>query len=116
MKTTIHKGKVYQIGGRYVDKNGNIGLLDSCDGRTFKMSSESKGFWFCNELATFEMGAIEDAPLELESGGWYMCDLESGNAPLQWYTGAWLFSNGVIFSEAKNCSVIPLYKMIKEYK
>tara|TARA_R110002167_G_scaffold9628_3_gene44557 strand:- start:2519 stop:2872 length:354 start_codon:yes stop_codon:yes gene_type:complete len=72
MKTITHKGKVYQIGGRYADENENIGLLDSCDGRTFKMSSISRGFWFCNGLRTFEVGTIEDAPLELEDGEWYV--------------------------------------------
>tara|TARA_R110000851_G_scaffold135123_1_gene270548 strand:+ start:237 stop:581 length:345 start_codon:yes stop_codon:yes gene_type:complete len=113
MKTTIQKGKVYQIGERYVDENGNIGVLDSCDGRTFKMSSFSRGFWFCDGLITFEMGTIEDAQIEPEDGQWYMCDLESGPAPLQWGSGHWLFSDGCTFDTVHVGSVIPLHKMGK---
>jgi hypothetical protein len=116
MKTIIHEGKVYQIGGRYMDQDGNIGLLDECCSATFKMSSESRGFWFCDELSTFEMGTIEDAPLELESGEWYMCELEKGRAPLQWHTGAWLFCDGWVFDTVHSASIIPLYKMVKEDK
>ena len=114
MKTITHKGKVYQIGGRYADEHEYIGLLDSYDGRTFRMSSESRGLWLCNELSTFEVGTIEDAPLELESGEWYMCELKKGRAPLQWHTGAWLFCDGWVFDTVHSASIIPLYKMIKE--
>ena len=121
MKTITHKSKVYQIGERYVDKNGNIGLLDSCDGRTFKMSSESRGFWFCNELATFEMGTIEDAPIELEDGFWYMCEKAQHGlryevpyqVPYFYFNGFKSNSSSRLWFSVSDYGT-PLYKMGKE--
>tara|TARA_R110002153_G_C13020842_1_gene467470 strand:- start:198 stop:587 length:390 start_codon:yes stop_codon:yes gene_type:complete len=117
MKTITNKGKVYQIGGRYVDGEGNIGQLQSCDGRRkFKMISGSKGFWFCDELRTYEMGTIEDAPLELENGFWYMCEKvmqgQRCEVPYYYRNGFNTGSNSKLWSPASNYGK-PLYKMTK---
>tara|TARA_R110000850_G_scaffold106990_1_gene218407 strand:- start:584 stop:943 length:360 start_codon:yes stop_codon:yes gene_type:complete len=116
MKTIIHEGKVYQIGGRYMDQDGNIGLLDECCSATFKMSSESRGFWFCDELSTFEVGTIEDAPLELEDGFWYMCEKyhkgQRCEIPYYYCNGFNTGSNSKLWSQVLNYGT-PLYKMGK---
>ena len=116
MKTITHKGKVYRIGGRYMDEDSNIGLLDSHDGRTFRLSSEIR-VWFCDELHTFEVGTIEDAPLELEDGQWYVFNIGFTPLPFAGYYSekrkSFMSGNNKVCgkSQANN-----IKKMVREYK
>lgn len=70
-KTVTVKGKVYQIGGLYLNAAEESCTLMAHDGEVFKI--EINGMYFdTDELTVIAvMGTIEDAPLELEDGCYY---------------------------------------------
>ena len=121
MKTITHKGKIYQVDESYLVK-GKLVILrgyNKEDGFVFLDGTEQGLFVYASDdhpylitTSKYTSGTIEDAPIELEAGQWYMCDLESGLAPLQRNEGLWYFSDGRTFNETK-VDVIPLYKMVK---
>ena len=117
METITQLGKIYQIGQLYQDEFGEIMILLAAAEIGFSMVPVVSGDVVTRKQATpinpTQLGTIEDAPIELEDGEWYMCDLESGPAPLQWNEGSWFFSDGCTFDTANTASVIPLHKMVK---
>lgn len=115
METVTVKGKVYQIGEWYLnDRDEACSLIGhGVDGFEVDING-----MLCqsHELAVIEtVGTITDAPIELEDGEWYMCDLASGKSVLTWDqdTETWLYSDGDQFQEVEN-TPIPLFKMVRE--
>ena len=74
MKTVTVKGKVYQIGGLYLDTSCGTGYLVSAveDVPSFRLSMNGEDWFACRISAINSvLGTIEDAPIELENGECY---------------------------------------------
>jgi hypothetical protein len=84
MKTITHKGKVYQIGGMYEFSDSGSSwhiemLYNICDQDFFETYCEhinDSSSWKKCRSVSGELGTIEDAPLELEDGEWYVFNVE----------------------------------------
>lgn len=122
MKTVTHKGKVYQLFATYCTPDSQAGELlkfDSSKDCPFVIrvliDDGSSVEIPCKVIYTVGgiIGTIEDAPLELEAGEWYMCKSKNSayNTAL-FYKGGELLDNdhcGIDISEHFE----PLYKMVK---
>ena len=121
MKTVTVKGKVYQVNMPYVCVDtGKIGYLYSNvtrNGKPFQLSvrpdfNPTRGgeVILANEIEPFTAGTIEDAPIKLEDGEWYMCERGGIPCPL-YYANSWFHDwceDVICESKFK-----PLYKMVK---
>ena len=119
MKTVTVNGKVYQIGGVYKDSDGEYCQLHmDNEGNTHNAFGvyhfASQCLIFTTELTATPLGTITDAPVELEDGEWYMCDLSSGEAVMCWSKdeNTFFYSDGNGFDASKD-DALPLYKMVK---
>ena len=116
METITHKGKVYQVGKCYMDEGGHIGVLKGTNGLTLSMKSQELGLWYCDNLNLITAGTIEDAPIELEDGEWYMCEKfymdQRCEVPYYYCNGFNTGSNSKLWSPVSNYGK-PLYKMVK---
>ncbi len=88
MKTVTVKGKVYQIGKLYIDDRGELGRLTDTDEDNFIVASYKGGTsWHslcANKINPEVLGTIEDAPIELEAGDWWLCHYEIQTANESW--------------------------------
>ena len=118
MKTITFKGKVYQIGKLYffydsAKARGEIARLVGSGGSILTTADNT---WMNCEVVNGELGTIEDAPIKLEDGEWYMCEdnvKSHATRPVKYHgDGYWAFSDR---SEcAGKCDWLnPLYKMVK---
>ena len=114
MKTITQLGKVYQIGQLYQDEFGEVMILLAAAEIGFSMVPVVSGDVVTRKQATpinpTQLGTIEDAPIELEDGEWYM--VKEGFVLL--VEGAH-FTNEVGGSPVASLNTFtPLHKMVKE--
>ena len=93
METVEHKGKVYQIGAIYgCGPGGGLAkLLGLTDIHEYPFRTDVGNYGFISAISG-ELGTIEDAPLELVDGEWYMVELinRSTVTCLYRFNGAWI--------------------------
>tara|TARA_R110000850_G_C9808918_1_gene451203 strand:- start:55 stop:435 length:381 start_codon:yes stop_codon:yes gene_type:complete len=123
METIKQLGKVYQVGMRYksfVCKR--VGYLIGHNGSDFSLSNfpDTSGHqFFARKIEEVGVcGTIEDAPIELEDGEWYMCADDNGLMRAAYYDGSTL--TGGVNSSGDSCLHLirkneyrVLYKMVK---
>lgn len=114
IETVTVKGKIYQVGAIYADIDGYMGGLLSAEEDSFKLDN-GKDTWFCSDLFEIEScGSIEDAPLELEDGEWYMlCRIYENKCVGKYnkHNHCMHVDDGIYY--LSDNSVDPEYKMIK---
>ena len=114
METITHKGKVYQIGKLYRSlATSEAGYLDGLNGEGFTLylcRSREGRYIAASKIATLdsESGTIEDAPIELEDGEWYMCSFDNDDQDVFYYDADRLCLAGNLRDNTR-----PLYKMVK---
>tara|TARA_R110000850_G_C9963662_1_gene464606 strand:+ start:1371 stop:1754 length:384 start_codon:yes stop_codon:yes gene_type:complete len=126
MKTVTVKGKVYQIGGLYRDQSGEYARLKSADESksnpfvlmyqySHEMTVTTKPWKVISEIKASSVGTIEDAPIELEDGEWYMCEKTAYDQKymtlLYYYDGFKSCDNSKLWSPVKSPTV--LHRMVK---
>lgn len=126
METVTVKGEVYQIDTLYFctekDRFGYVsGNVRNVSGPQIEMNN-TDFTWYSRSLEIIEpelIGTIEDAPLELEDGEWYMCEsLKAGYTLVAYWDGAAFSSqrqkNGdsIGYLIDSNC-INPLHKIAK---
>ena len=107
-----HNGKQYQGNKVYVCiETGRIGMLKCKDGELLLMTNE-QGNWHSDGLEvlpTRMLGLVEDAPIELEEGCWYMTH---ANKPVYWDGQHWnITATGGNSGRYDSNRFTPLYKM-----
>lgn len=116
MKTATHNGKVYQIGKLYFMGGEFAELVEIDESVTYPFKGINQHYKSARTVDARDLGTIEDAPIELEDGEWYMCEcgiIESRvNKPLlRLGEGGWSVNDSRVNSNLLN--VKPLYKMVK---
>ena len=129
MITIIREGKVYQIERSYLVKGKLLILIDYNEKDQFvfvdgpKKAKHTYIASIYKELivtSKYTTGTIEDAPLELENGFWYMCEKTENRMPYEVpYEVPYFYFNG--FKSNSNSQIwfsvldsgAPLYKMGK---
>ncbi len=117
----IVDGKVYQIGSLYQCEVGEVGRLEKVD--------QTKNYPFIlkitNENGTvtkpkkriyaieYNFGTIEDAPVELENGEWYMCKADSVEMVFLWNHAFWYDQGSKEEAFNDYTDIKPLYKMVR---
>jgi len=120
METVTVKGKVYQLNTLYefsdLGTSWHLETLENiCDKgffETYDERNEEGSSWKLCRSVSGELGTIIDAPIELEDGEWYMCDLISGPAVMQFKYSEWFYSDGNSF-DVSRVDVFALHKMVK---
>lgn len=82
-----HKNTQYDKGKFYMSDDGRIGELVRFDGSRFHLWNGFREFQCVSliQLSQSCVGTITDAPIELEEGCWYMCELrDKCKMPLYW--------------------------------
>ena len=129
MKTVTHNGKVYKIGAIYFDglnslvkltsiKNGEFYYIDGSgnEGSDLEIYSVE-----CSEYVKgAKLGTIEDAPIELESGHCYYCEINQNTEKLEYATmffheGEWYWDSELsdVCKDFALRYIKPLYKMVR---
>mgnify|MGYP003657389126 FL=1 len=124
METITHKGKVFQVGALYRSaETSEVGYLDGVAGESFNlyMLKNRLGRYIAASVISEiinDIGTIEDAPIELEDGEWYMCADDNGLMRAAYYDGSTL--TGGVNSSGDSCLHLirkneyrVLYKMVK---
>ena len=126
MKTVTHKGKVYQIDKTYATSNGQIVILKDFDielNRFICMYDifERLTATFKEVLVSeYTAGTIEDAPIELEGGHCYYCEINQNTEKLEYATmffheGEWYWDSELsdVCRDFALRHIKPLYKMVR---
>jgi hypothetical protein len=126
MEAVAHKGKVYQLNALYALIDGSKVVLDGIREGRFKVSRlDCEGDWFTvNELFltnSLLIGTIENAPLELEDGHCYYCEIDQHLPTSIEYATLFFFRDEWFWDSACNdeCKdfpsqhIKPLHRMVK---
>jgi hypothetical protein len=116
METVTYEGRVYQVGKLYGcgPSGGLAKLLGLTDIHEYPFRTDAGNYGFISAI-NGELGTIEDAPIELIDGEWYMCtrifDGTRQQSPLLWAAGG--YHLGSHPSSQPINKVSPLYRMVK---
>lgn len=128
MKEITHNGEVYQIGALYefsdLGKSWHLEVLGNiCGNGFFEVNSHDNaepdtGSWRLCRNVNGTLGTIEDAPLKLEDGEWYMCDNGTvGGVVLKFIKADGklvdIWFDGTTRRAVSSSQEKPLYKMVK---
>lgn len=117
MKTATHNGKVYQIGKLYFMGGEFVELLDIEESVTYPFKGVDRYYESISTVDARDLGTIEDAPIELEDGEWYMCEI--GKNGYSYETPAlregdnWYMDTEGLRGIDPSFSAEPIYKMVK---
>jgi hypothetical protein len=127
MKTITVKGKVYEVDTLYFctekDRFGYVsGNVRTVSAPQIEMNN-TDFTWYSRSLEVVEpelIGAIKDAPIELERGEWYMCSDSNGVKRVGYFDGAVMTDGLNHFGDSclnplRRDTYTPLYKMVKAY-
>ena len=125
-KTVTQEGKIYQLNSIYVLDDGSKVVLDGViNGESLKVSRlDCEKDWFAaSELFLCDgvvIGTIEDAPIELESGHCYYCEINQNTEKLEYATmffheGEWYWDSELsdVCRDFALRYIKPLYKMVR---
>jgi len=124
MKTVTHEGKVYEIGALYMFKIGGKempGLLTKIHQLKGHAEFHAEGI-IGESVVSFagEIGTIEDAPIELESGHCYYCEINQNTEKPEYATmfflgGEWYWDSELsdVCKDFAPRYIKPLYKMVR---
>ena len=117
METITNEGKIYQLDESYLVR-GKLVILrghNREDGFVFMDGTEQGKFVYVIDeysylitTSKYTSGTIEDAPIELEDGEWYMCSFDNDDQDVFYYDADRLCLAGNLRDNTR-----PLYKMGK---
>ena len=120
MKTVTHKGKVYQIGAVYEFLMGCEWRVDVLSGFINDEPSTEFEIYEQIRLCAAPHGTIEDAPIELESGHCYYCEINQNTEKPEYATmfflgGEWYWDSELsdVCKDFAPRYIKPLYKMVR---
>jgi len=125
-KTVTHEGKVYQVDETYATSNGQIVILKDFD---IELNQFVCMYDIFERLTTafkevlvseYTTGTIEDAPIELDDGHCYYCEINQNTEKLEYATmffheGEWYWDSELsdVCRDFALRYIKPLYKMVR---